>query len=224
MALRKRTLGIGAVAAGAVLVAGALALQATNSDSDPAPASSDGATQTSTPPGGDCTMKVNSVLFSLDPGVAAQFAAGGLEFSTIAPATTVATGLEIAPKIHAARDVSCDFAEGYIGMRGGFSVENARGKVDFRRFRLKIDEREMLAFLKSTGASGLEAIDVNVDEAQFTERGSLVSAVAPMVLDSGAAVAMNATLGTDFPADVIELGTVTIAGERSDGGSSDDAT
>lgn len=34
----------------------------------------------------------------------------------------------------------------------------------------------------------------------------LVSAVVPMVLDVGAAIAMNVVLGTDFPPDVLELG------------------
>lgn len=222
-----RAIGLGAIATVAAIAIGGFVVTNDNDDTpspaaDAAEAASAPATTDATAEpvaDGTCSLDVDSVTFALDPRVALGFNAQGLEFATISPAKTLTTNQLIAPRIHAARDVTCDLSQGYVGMRGGFSVSGAKGRVEFRRFRLKIDEREMLAFLKSTGNSGLEAIGLEVDEAQFTEQGSLMSAVVPMILDSGAAVAMNAALGTDFPADQIELGTVTIAGSRSDSAS-----
>jgi len=137
MPLRKRTLAIGALAAGVAPVAGVFAFQAMDSDSDPAPASAAGeVAQPSNPPGGGCT-----------------------------------NGLQIAPLLRASQDVACDLSSGFIGMRGGFCVSNAPAGVELPSLRPKLDEGEMHAFLKSTGSSGLEAIDLDVDEAQFTEQG-----------------------------------------------------
>lgn len=220
-----RAIGLGAVATIAAIAIAAFAVGCDNDDPEPvanAPETAAEATPTENaadvPAATDegCMIAVDSVTFALDPRVSLAFMSQGLDFTTISPAKTITTGQLIAPRIHAARDVTCDLSDGYVGMRGGFSVANERARVEFRRFRLSIDEREMLAFLKSTGNAGLAAIEVDVDEAQFTEQGSLISAVVPMTLDSGAAVAMNAALGTDFPADEIELGTVTISGSRSD--------
>ena len=207
-------IGLAALALAAALVVGAIAISDRGGTDEPGP---DVETAAFVAPEGDaCGLSVESVTFALDPVVARTFVTQGLGFATIWPAKTITTGQRIAPRLHAERDVTCDLSEGYIGMRGGFRVAGARGSVEFRRFRLKIDEREMFTFLRSTGNAGLEAVDLLVDEAQFTHEGSRLSAVVPMVLDHGASVAMNATLGTDFPADEIELGTVTISGTRVD--------
>lgn len=216
--MNKRVIGAAAVVAGLAIVGGAvLANNGDDSSSDASPASP--ATETtaevsaSPPPDGSCTMDVTGMLFTLDPLIAQQFVAGGLDFRTISPGARISEGLATSPRIHAARDVSCDLTSGYIGMRGGFAVENSSGgSVEFRRFRMQLDKGEMAAFLKSTGSSSFEAIDFDVSEAQFTERGSVITGTMPMVLDQGAATAMNATLGTDFPTGVLELGTVTVTG------------
>jgi hypothetical protein len=214
--MNKRIVGAAAVVAGLAIVGGAIVANNNSDDSaDKAPASPAGeSAQVSTPrPDGACTMDVTGMLFTLDPVIAQQFAAGGLNFRTISPGARISEGLATSPRIHTARDVKCDLTDGYIGMRGGFAIENSQGgNVEFRRFRLKLDEGEMDAFLKSTGSSGFEAIDIDASQAQFTERGSVITGTVPMVLDGGAAVAMNATLGTDLPAGALELGTVTITG------------
>jgi hypothetical protein len=116
-----------------------------------------------------------------------------------------------AQRIYAARDVACDLSGGYIGMRGGFGP---RGAVEFRRFRLELDEGEMYAFFKSTGQESFEAIDIDAEEVQFAQRGTIVTSVVPMVLDHGATTAINATLGTDLPRDSSSWARQPSAAER----------
>jgi hypothetical protein len=211
----KRILGGAAVIAGLAIVGGAFLLSGDDDSSTDAPASQAETTTaeaSASPPDSGCTMQVESVVYTLDPLVAQQFAALGLNFDSIWPGNQVAEGTATAPRIHASRDVSCDLSSGYIGMRGGFRVSNGNDAVEFRRFRVDLDSGQMLAFFKSTGQASFEAVELGADEAQFSERGSIISGVMPMVIDKGSAVALNATLGTDLPSEALELGTVTVTG------------
>jgi hypothetical protein len=216
MEINKRIIGSAAVIAGLAIVGGALLLSGDDdSSSDAAPASQAATTTaeasaSSADPG--CTMQVESVVYTLDPLIAQQFAAIGLSFDSIRPGNQVAEGTATAPRIHASRDVSCDLSSGYIGMRGGFRVSRGNDAVEFRRFRVDLDSGQMLAFFKSTGQASFEAVELGNDDAQFSERGALISGVMPMVIDKGSAVALNATLGTELPSEALELGTVTVTG------------
>ncbi|MDH3227113.1 MAG: hypothetical protein OEM67_08510 [Thermoleophilia bacterium] len=213
----KRILGGAAVLLGLAIVGGAF-FYASDDDSsteDPPASPADATEASSAPADSNCTLEVESVVYTLDPLVGQQFAALGISFDTISPGNEVAEGTATAPRIHVSRDVSCDLTSGYVGMRGGFRVSNERDTVEFRRFRVDLDEGEMYTFFKSTGSESVEAVDIEASEAQFTERGAVFSAVVPMVLDTGAAVALNATLGTDLPADTLELGTITFTGSTS---------
>lgn len=166
--------------------------------------------------GDDCFVNVNSVIVALDSATAADLPKNGLDFAALAPAQNISEGTSVAPEIARSENVRCDLRAGVVEMNGGFRFTTDTGGVNFDRLRIELDRAEVYAAFDSSGTGEFEALDITLDEAQFTDRGSIASAVVPMVLDADAAVALNAALGTDFLGDVIRLGTVTITGNWSD--------
>lgn len=175
-------------------------------------------TTTPSSTGDDCVLDVNSVIVALDTTTAAELPENGLTFSEVAPSQVLSEGRSVAPEIASSEGVRCDLRAGVVEMRGGFRFASDSGAINFDRLRIELDEGEVYAALDASGTGEFEALDIELEDIQFAERGSISTAVLPMVLDADAAVALNAALGTDFLGDVIQLGTVSITGNRSDAG------
>ncbi len=175
-------------------------------------------TTTPSSAGDDCFIDVNSVIVALDTTTAAELPENGLTFSEVAPSQILSEGRSVAPEIASSTGVRCDLRAGVVEMRGGFRFASDAGSINFDRLRIELAEGEIYAALDGSGTGEFEAIDIELNDVQFAERGAISTAVAPMVLDADAAVALNAALGTDFLGDVIQLGTVSITGNRSDAG------
>lgn len=215
--------GIATITVGAILVAGSFVVgggdddtAATNVGGTPTVTSEATEPASTAPPTGACGIDVTSAVFALDPAVVDLFDGNNLKFEALFPGNELAQGISASPIVTASEGVACDLTEGEVRMQGGFQISGPTSEVNFRRLRIELDEGEVYAFFKASGPADFEALDLRLDEAQFTDRGNIVSAVVPMVLDQDATVALNAALGTDFLGDIVELGTVTIKGSRVD--------